>query len=368
MTDAFYFYTCLFIPLKSLNDCCNNRYPPGNIHISQEQDILSDQSSRQEPQPEEIMASIHENDSLKEGEASGNEELSMLTYSSSTLSTNSMPETSIENQQPLDILLSTSTHTTKSTRRQLIDECGHESLRETLSQKGFTLNKEKQSLKEKVHHMSQLQAFYIGVLVIPTIISLWYASAILFPPGANKKFSLFLWTDGAMVINDQGQPSICPRSSICSEGVFQIILLILARLSAFVSYVVMGLTFLSKMHSLVHFLSATYISTLIPLERLHDVHKLTGRIFGSLALLHTISHYLRYIVRNDTDQRIGSQINISGLVAILAMATVTLSMTAYVKQRVTFEKRFNAHWFFLIVVLALLFHTKRTRNMVLIFL
>ena len=205
------------------------------------------------------------------------------------------------------------------------------------------------------------------ILVFPMIVSLWFASAILFNPSLRSKAPFLLWTDGALMKNQQGQPVLCPQDSICAEGILQVILIAMARLSAFASYVVMGITFLSKMHSTIHYLSTTYLSTLIPLQSLHDVHKYSGKMFGYLALLHTLTHYLRYILRRDTEQ-ISTKVHISGLVAILAMAVVVLSMSSIVRKRVAFEKRFNAHWLFLLVVLALLFHTPRTRTIILIFL
>jgi len=246
------------------------------------------------------------------------------------------------------------------------DPMNQQSLRDILAKQGFELRRKKSTLLERLQNLSQLKVFCIGALAIPTIISLWYASAILFPPGARKKAGFILWTDGHLKY-EQGRPIICPRDSICSEGVLQIILIALARLSAFASYVAMGMTFLSKMHSLIHFLSNTYLSMIIPFESLHDVHTLTGRMFGWLAFLHTLTHYVRYAIRRDADQ-IGSQVHISGLFAMMAMAVVTLSMSSYAKKYLAFEKRFNAHWVFLIVVLALLFHTNRTRNIVFIFL
>ncbi len=249
------------------------------------------------------------------------------------------------------------------------DPWHHESLRNMFTkQEGYELTKKKCTMLERLQqNLSQQKTFYVGALFVPIIISLWYASAILFPPNARDKAPLLLWDDGHLKYDEQGQPSICPRASICSEGVLQILLIALARLSAFASYVVMGLTFLSKMHSLIHFLSNTCLSIIIPFESLHDVHTLTGKMFGWLAFLHTLTHYIRYVIRKDTAQ-LWSQVHISGLIAMLAMATVTLSMSSFVRKRVRFEKRFNAHWLFLLVVLGLLFHTKRTRIIVLIFL
>ena len=184
---------------------------------------------------------------------------------------------------------------------------------------------------------------------------------ILFPSSAREKVSFLLWTDGSLIKDAYGRFVLCPRSSICAEGILQITLVATSRLTAFSSYVVMSLTFLSKMHSLIYFLSKTYVAALIPLGSLHSIHKYSGKLFWIFALIHTIAHYIRYVLRRETAQ-LGTRVHISGLVAILSMSIVVLSMSKIAKKRFTFEKRFNTHWLFLIVASALIFHTARSRN------
>jgi len=117
-------------------------------------------------------------------------------------------------------------------------------------------------LKEEIEEEQRHRFAFLSVtklqfygFIVPMFISLWYSAAILFPPEARKgKLSFILWTEGSLVNNVDGKPSICPRVSICSEGIFQLILIALARLSAFASYVTMGITFATKMHSTVSLL------------------------------------------------------------------------------------------------------------------
>jgi len=208
-------------------------------------------------------------------------------------------------------------------------------------------------------------------VAIPSFISLWYACAILFPPEARDKAPLLLWTDGELTRDDERfteVPVICPRASICSVGVFQIILISLARLSAFASYVVMGLTFVTKMHSSIHFLANSYASYFIPFEKLHDLHRYTGLWYAGLALLHTVTHFIRYAVRNEIADQMKTQPAISGIFAFFAMFIVVCSMTVAKRVKwLSFEHRFNFHWFFLLLAVALCFHTARTRTITLIF-
>ena len=223
------------------------------------------------------------------------------------------------------------------------------SLLSSSSQRYYALQDKDQSIIKRITKLSPLNKFYLWALVIPMVISLWYAAAIVFPPAARSKAPYLLWTDGALTYNQQGHPKICPRASICAEGILQIMLIVLARLSAFALYVVMGLTFISKMHSTIHYLSKTYLSTKIPFQSFHEVHKRTSKIFGFLALLHTFTHYLRYILRGDSGQ-ILTRVHISGLVAMLVMMIVILIMTPAFRERFAFEKRLNAHWLFFFVV------------------
>jgi hypothetical protein len=225
--------------------------------------------------------------------------------------------------------------------------------------------------KEKscFNFFSHYSGFHFSVIVLPTFISMWYSAAVLFPPDYREKAWFFLWDNGVLTYDDEGRPILCPRASICSEGVIQVILIALARLSAFASYGVMSVTFVSKMQSTIHFLSSSYLRTFIPFEDLHHVHVNTGKWYGILAFLHMITHYIRYIVRQDANQ-LWTIVHISGLLGIFGMSITIVSMT-YLKKfktKISYEVRFKIHWLgFFTLAVALLFHTRRSRTIVLIF-
>lgn len=161
---------------------------------------------------------------------------------------------------------------------------------------------------------------------VPILFSVWYSCAALFPLEARARAPWLLWSDGALVRVD-GVPEICPRESICSQGVFQIVLISLARLSAFASYPIMMMTFMSKMHSTIHFLSDTYLGNFIPFAALHGVHRSMGLAYFLLAWLHTITHVIRYSVRLQVAEQLGSTVGVSGIFAIFAMTLVVWGMT-----------------------------------------
>ena len=144
-----------------------------------------------------------------------------------------------------------------------------------------------------------LTKFYLIYLGIPSLLVAWYAAAILFPPGYRAKYPALLWTDGALTYEDDGTPEICPRTTICSEGVVQIILITISRLTAFVGYIFMAFTFWSKMHNMSHALSNTYCSMNFPFPHFHEVHKFSGGGYAVLAILHTIGHIIRWILRSE---------------------------------------------------------------------
>ncbi len=217
--------------------------------------------------------------------------------------------------------------------------------------------------------------FRFFILFLPTLVSLWYAAAILFPPGAREKAILLLWDDGHLEFDDQtGIVKMCPldRESICAEGVLQIIMIASARLTAFASYPFLGAIFLSKMHCFIRFLSSTYLLKLIPFESLHHVHTFCANVYGGLIFFHVVTHYIRYILRSDVGQ-LGTMVHVSGLCGALAMVLLIVSMSSFAKKWKEgigkFENRLSLHWLgVFILFVSMLIHTPRTRVMTLIFM
>ena len=214
--------------------------------------------------------------------------------------------------------------------------------------------------------------FHFLLFFLPCVFLVWYAVAILFPPEARVNFSLLLWDDGHLVINDEGHPSMCPRPSICAEGVFQIIMIALARITAFVSYVFMSSTFISKMHFTIRFLSSSYLMKLIPFESLHHIHTYSSKVFVALVIIHVITHYIRYILRSNVDQ-LRTKVHVSGLCGFIAIIVMIVGMSPIVKRLKNgigrFEIRFNIHWAaMLILCVSLCIHQERIRVITLILL
>ena len=100
---------------------------------------------------------------------------------------------------------------------------------------------------------------------LPLVLLLWYSSAIFLPPTAQEHAPVLFWTPGVLMLpsdklssaNESSTtytvPTVCPKISLCSEGTFQILLLVCARLSAFVMYLSIVHVFITKMHALNHY-------------------------------------------------------------------------------------------------------------------
>jgi len=287
---------------------------------------------------------------------------------------------------------------------------------------------EEEKKKKSFFSLRKVSKFYLVCVVLPTLVSVFYSAAILFPPVARENARLFLWTDGKLTTNDEGTYILCDKDNPekdakCSEGIVQICLIAVSRVTAFASYALLAVTFISKMHNSLHWLSLTHASTFIPLEHLHKVHKTIGKAFFGLIILHTIGHFVRWFIRQETKRRTFTQVGISGLFGLSAMLIVIFSMSSWAKAMgrakasgktkatlkrkaskkrmrmhgpvevnrtsdtkekfswennegkeakryswMTFELRLHSHWLsFILLTAALCFHTPRCRKMTLTF-
>ena len=102
---------------------------------------------------------------------------------------------------------------------------------------------------------------------LPLVLLLWYSSAIFLPPTVQEHAPVLFWTPGMLMLpsasaNESSTTytvsTVCPKPLLCSEGIFQIVLLVCARLSAFVMYLSIVHVFLTKMHALNHYLVRTH--------------------------------------------------------------------------------------------------------------
>ena len=240
------------------------------------------------------------------------------------------------------------------------------------------------STESTIHHINnatinKTYKFVIFAFVIPTLLLTWYAATIFFTPdytsNANAFFKFFIWDEGQLIKDKNGLLIICPRSSICAEGIAQLVMIGIARITAFTSYTFMTLTFVSKMYFLTRFLSSTYLRKYIPFENLHNIHVGIAKVYGGLISIHVLSHYVRYILRQraDLQEQLQSQVHVSGLIGVVSILVMIFGMSPLSKKfnnwLCNFETRFNSHWIAMLVLCgALCFHHPRLRLVTVILL
>ena len=266
-------------------------------------------------------------------------------------------------------------------RRSTTTELGMPSVEDALKEfvKGktgsYSLGVDKRVRRDQLSSSRAMLLLY-GV---PLLLLLWYASAIFLPPSLQCRMPELFWTPGMLMlptatttgnhtnatadlpaVSFPRVATVCPKPSLCAEGVVQIVLLVFARLSAFVMYLALGHVFLSKMHALIHFLSSTIIGFYVPFELMHVSHRLSGLMFFASALIHTVSHLVRWGLRGEMFLLV-EKVGMSGVLAMLLMMAVVLPMRVLrLKQAIAFETRLRLHWLFVLVILACMFHSSRT--------
>ena len=209
----------------------------------------------------------------------------------------------------------------------------------------------------------------VGMVIFANVIALWYAAAIFLPPSANHNEAgkNLLPYDGALVkVNGTATHAVCPKPTLCSEGWGEIVLLMIARLTAFGMYVAMGLTFLTKCHSLTHFLARTYVAEITTLEYMHATHRTQGMLFALLAWLHTVAHLVRWALRAEVGNMLAKTVGASGLVLLLLLCVIVAPMLLpMLKRRITFNVRIQMHAGRLVEVMLLIgMHLHATRALV----
>ena len=135
------------------------------------------------------------------------------------------------------------------------------------------------------------------ISMIACILTLW----LPYPFGARMSSDMIAqqpWSDGCKGIGT----CICPRETICADDLLSMIFLTIARASAWFSYPLYMLLFLSKANNLNNFLQTTAIRCWINFSDYHHVHSLFGIIVGFESMSHSFFHILRWARRNNDIQ------------------------------------------------------------------
>ena len=135
------------------------------------------------------------------------------------------------------------------------------------------------------------------ISMIACILTLW----LPYPFGArmnSEQVAAMGYSKGCQGV----QTCICPRETICADDLLSMIFLTIARASAWFSYPLYMLLFLSKANNLNNFLQTTALRCWINFSDYHHVHSLFGIIVGFESTSHSFFHILRWARRNNDIQ------------------------------------------------------------------
>jgi ferric-chelate reductase len=109
------------------------------------------------------------------------------------------------------------------------------------------------------------------------------------------------------------------------------------------------------------FLSTTPFS-MFTYQDLHDLHVYCGWIILLYGLLHTLFHLLRWASQGNLSLLWDQASGRSGIVISVSTLLIYLPMLVYKKEKVSYEIRKYFHYFFVVMAIALSFHTTRLSN------
>ena len=118
-------------------------------------------------------------------------------------------------------------------------------------------------------------------------------------------------TQNGYVITDKDEP---PRP-IVANNTIEMILLIIARASAFLMYIDLVLVFFMKCRALMNLLCQTPLTNFLP-DDLHDQHTRCGLWIFWCALIHAITHCVRWIIAGNFNLLVQSTSGLTGNVRI----------------------------------------------------
>ncbi len=150
---------------------------------------------------------------------------------------------------------------------------------------------------------------------------------------------------------------ICPRETICATNTYSIVLLALARCSAFFDYPLYMMMFLSKCHNINNICRRTVLREWIEFSDMHKVHRLFGVVVGIETMSHSFFHLLRWGLNGDISLLWESNTGITGLITMIITPLVCWPMfVPALKQNMKFELRKGLHYLAVVWAIALLWH------------
>ena len=182
----------------------------------------------------------------------------------------------------------------------------------------------------------------------------WALLSLLAPPpiGVNT----------GRVCGESGQETgtgfcICPRKTVCAKTWESLLFLVFSRASAYFDYPLYVCLFMTKARNLTDALQRSYISEFLPLEDLHHIHSLAGKIVSIEVLWHSFWHMLRWGLQGDIHLLWTHTTGISGMICLLLTGVIALPFSLQcLRRNISFEARKAMHYLSLVWAFALCFH------------
>ena len=150
---------------------------------------------------------------------------------------------------------------------------------------------------------------------------------------------------------------ICPEETICATNTLSIILLALARCSAFFDYPLYMMMFLSKCHNINNICRRTVLREWVDFADMHKVHRIFGIVVGIETMFHSFFHMLRWGLNYDISFLWTTATGITGLTAVMVTSLIVWPMVIPpLKHRLPFELRKGLHYLWILWAVALVFH------------
>lgn len=140
-----------------------------------------------------------------------------------------------------------------------------------------------------------------------------------------------------------GRPRVCPRPTICSEGIIEIGLLAGARLSALYMLVPISAVFLTKARLALAEWNKTILSIIVPAFDLHQIHVSAGWQVAACSLFHVACHCGRFIKRGTLGTISLQPVGWSGWIAFAMLFPVALLQLSVCRRLFSYEIRKPAH-------------------------
>lgn len=161
---------------------------------------------------------------------------------------------------------------------------------------------------------------------------------------------------------------VCIRSTICAFNIGEIILLLIARLSAFGMYPLLMLIFLTKCNNIRAFLNNSFLAELFPFYDVHNFHTRFGRWIFILSLIHTVAHVIRWSLQEDKISLLVDHVTgWTGLITFSLLFVIVLPMQwEWLKSKMRFEVRKGLHCLSIVWGLVLMFHSPKGNILIIV--